>query len=271
MKKIQYVILIIFISVLYSCEKVIDVDLNTANSQYVIQSVLYAGEQDFIVNISQTTSYFSPSKPEVVKNANISLIDDNGHSYNLVYEDEGSYLLSSFEAESLKEYTLKVVVEGKPYEATAGVAQFVPIDSVKVDTMEDEFDGYVETGVRIWFTSYSDKNNYYQIKTMINNQIQENNHRMLIGEYDAFESINSAFIPIYESPENGDIISVELIAIDKNTFQYFNSLDELSEGGLGFGGASPANPKSNWSNGALGYFGTGNSDFISIVWENNSK
>jgi len=271
MKKIQYIIPIIFISMLYSCTKVIDIDLNEANPQYVIQGVLYAGQHDFTVNITQTTSYFSPSAPEAVKNANVSLIDEQSDSFDLEYIEEGNYLLTGFIAEELKEYTLRVIIDEKEFIASAKVAPFVAIDSIKIDVEEDEFDESVEKGVRIWFTNHSENNNYYQIESYINSQEPYHNHRMIIGDYEDFESIDNAFIYINEETASGDVIMVELRAIDKKSYEFFNSLGELTEGGEGPGGASPANPKSNWSNGALGYFGTGNSDFASIIWENTQN
>ncbi|NPD83528.1 DUF4249 domain-containing protein [Lentimicrobium sp. L6] len=272
MKKIQYIIIIAFISMFYSCTKVIDIDLNDANPQYVIQGVLYAGQHDFIVNISQTTSYFSPSSPAEVKNAQVSLSDENGIAYEMSYLEEGDYLLTSFLAEELMEYTLQVNIGEKEFVASAKVAPFVAIDSIKLDIREDEFENRVENGVKIWFTNHSENNNYYQIESFINSQEPYNNQRMIIGDYEDFESSNNAFIYIDEETENDVVIMIELRTIDEKSYHYFNSLDEQIDGGGGpGGGASPANPKSNWSNGALGYFGTGNSDFASIVWDNTQN
>jgi len=51
----------------------------------------------------------------------------------------------------------------------------------------------------------------------------------------------------------GDAIHVEMQCIDQNVYTFYSALLQLSGGGPG-GGITPANPPSNISNGALGYF-----------------
>ena len=50
-----------------------------------------------------------------------------------------------------------------------------------------------------------------------------------------------------------DTVVVELQTLDKSTYDYYLTLNSLA-GGL-FGASNPANPKTNLSNDALGYFG----------------
>ncbi|MCW3126192.1 MAG: hypothetical protein JWO03_1850, partial [Bacteroidetes bacterium] len=59
----------------------------------------------------------------------------------------------------------------------------------------------------------------------------------------------------YVSPDffinENDTIQMELDAIDKPVYEYFNTLNESTINSLS---AAPANPPSNFSNNALGYF-----------------
>lgn len=271
MKKIRNIIPLLLLSIVFSCTKIIDVDLNTASPQYVIQGVLIAGINDFSVNITTTTSYFNPSAPKVVENAEVLLINAEGESYPLDYIESGNYVLNNFESIPLQKYTLKVNVQGKVFEASAIVPQHVAIDSLTMDSQVDEFDGIEEVGLMIWFNGESQQNNYYNVMTTVNQQVPEDNHRNIIGDFEGFENNTSIFIRVESDVENGDVIGIELRAIDEVSFEYFNDLDELIGGGRGPGGASPANPTNNWSNGALGYFGAGNSDFQEIIWEGNEE
>jgi hypothetical protein len=52
---------------------------------------------------------------------------------------------------------------------------------------------------------------------------------------------------------DGDQLTVDMYCVDKNIYDYFFSLF-LVTGNNGFQSASPANPNTNISNGALGYF-----------------
>ncbi len=52
---------------------------------------------------------------------------------------------------------------------------------------------------------------------------------------------------------NGDTVTVYLQSIDEGVYEYFRTLKQLEGGGHG-GSTSPANPRSNIDNGALGYF-----------------
>jgi hypothetical protein len=49
-------------------------------------------------------------------------------------------------------------------------------------------------------------------------------------------------------------VKVLLQSIDKNVFDYFTMLDQVMSDGFINQTATPANPTSNFDNGALGYF-----------------
>jgi hypothetical protein len=54
--------------------------------------------------------------------------------------------------------------------------------------------------------------------------------------------------------QSGDKIEVQLISIDNMVYDYFKTLANIVSGGGGASSSSPANPNSNLSNNALGYF-----------------
>ncbi len=60
-------------------------------------------------------------------------------------------------------------------------------------------------------------------------------------------------LPIFtDSYELNDHVDVELISMSHAMFDYFTTLALLVDGS---GSPAPTNPTSNWSGGALGYFG----------------
>jgi hypothetical protein len=60
----------------------------------------------------------------------------------------------------------------------------------------------------------------------------------------------------------GDEVTIWLESVDKYVYEYFRT-----EGSEGWQSASPANPTSNISNGALGYFNACSVRTISIIVE----
>ncbi len=61
--------------------------------------------------------------------------------------------------------------------------------------------------------------------------------------------------------KKGDIIALEMQCVDKGVYDYFNSLSEYSDDNS----ATPANPISNITGGALGYFAAYTQQIRSVV------
>ena len=65
--------------------------------------------------------------------------------------------------------------------------------------------------------------------------------------------------------EIGDTVSIQLISLAAAVYEYYNTFQELIN--VNPGSAAPANPTSNISNGALGYFSAWSSDIKTVVIE----
>jgi hypothetical protein len=77
---------------------------------------------------------------------------------------------------------------------------------------------------------------------------------LTILEDKSFDGKNANF-PIQSDLYNeGDSLSVELRSIDEAAWNYYNTISSLVGAGMGGSSAAPANPVTNWSNNALGYF-----------------
>ena len=63
----------------------------------------------------------------------------------------------------------------------------------------------------------------------------------------------------------GDTIHVEMQCIDQNIYTYYIAVIQISGDDGSGAGITPANPPSNISNGALGYFSAHTSAVSSIV------
>ena len=92
--------------------------------------------------------------------------------------------------------------------------------------------------------------NYYSFTEIVNGQqsdrIQSYEDRLSDGRYIRRElSIDTL--------KAGNVVIVQMNCIDKGTYNYISTLRQVT-GGNNFNSVSPANPVSNISNGALGYF-----------------
>lgn len=249
-----------------SCEKVIDIDLNNSNPKHVIKAILMEGTHDFTVSITKTTSYFNPTEPEKVNNATVILYDENNAAYNLTSKQNGLYDLSSFTAFSEKNYRLSVAIEGTTYEATANVPVMVPIDTVSLGIEEDEEEEEEYLAAFVDFKDPADASNYYQLEHRINSNEYEPTRAYVVDDFAENGSTMSQSVYVDERAQLGDTVHVELRSIDKGLFDFFSTLESTIEGGGdGPGSTAPANPTTNWNNGALGYFGGGNSDFKTVI------
>jgi len=63
----------------------------------------------------------------------------------------------------------------------------------------------------------------------------------------------------------GDTITLELLSIDKASYDYFSTLKDILTSDRSPTSLSPANPNTNLSNGSLGYFSAFAMDTKKIV------
>ena len=122
MKKLQLFFVILSAIIVTSCEKVIDVDLNTMAPKLVIDASIkwqkgtLGNEQT--VKLSTTTSYYSTQIP-TVSGATIFITDAANNVFNFVETaGTGSYNCTDFTPVLNGNYELTVLLNGETYTAT---------------------------------------------------------------------------------------------------------------------------------------------------------
>lgn len=260
MTKIKYILLFLALA-LYGCEQVIDVDLNEADPEIVIEANLSNTTNLGEVLITKTGSYFGDTPIEKISDAAVSIEDEFGNLFNLEEVEEGYYTSDQIGIEDDVTYKLKIDVAGSQYESTSKLNPVVPMDSLTF--FYDDGFAYFEGGysVKMFFIDPPDQDNYYRVKIYENDTlVNEVDEIILFDDFliDGQELEISLQGYIFE-PE--DTISVQLMSLDEGAYEYFKTLQELQYSGS----AAPANPTSNISNGALGFFSTWSSDTKSVV------
>lgn len=248
---------------LLSCEKVIDIDLNENQHSLVIEANIFNGENPCLVAISQTGNFFSTYTPQMVSKAKISLSNDfSTYTYSEI--EEGIYRLDKIGKLMPSSYTLKVEHEGETYEAKSKMPASVPINYLVSEYETGGATGKSGYRISFGFRDPADEANYYRVKHYVNGELQNGPDDYYLLKDELFNG-NSIQMELYGKRfEKDDKVTIELMSIDKNTYEYFRALADLVREET-LRSAAPANPPGNFNNGALGYFAAWASQTRTIV------
>jgi len=247
MRKNNIILLILVTVLLSSCKKVIQVDLSTSVPQLVIQGNVYDEPGPYTVKISRTVNFDMPNIYPPVTNATVTISDNKGQSEELSQTTDGNYVTSSFQGIIGRTCTLTVNVDGKTYKASSTMPEAVLIDTIY---LKKSIFGNSKM-VTLDFINRPFKENFYHIVYFINGKLNPA-FRIFNDNTNQVERISYSFLSTDNAPQKlvkGDKIEVWLESIDKGVYEYYRTANR--DGGRS---ASPANPVTNISNGALGYF-----------------
>jgi hypothetical protein len=233
-----------------SCQKVINLKLNNAASQLVIEGNLTDVQGPQYVVISKSIPFSAKDDFPGVSNAVVTITDSTGIPKILTERQAGQYVINAYKGTYGKTYTLTVKVGDDVYTATSTMPYPVPLDSVTAKS-----DDFGKKNLRTVVVNYHDPadtaNQYRFILSINSNQVST-----IFANDDSFISGRSVTEELFQTGtdiHSGDTASVEMQSIDKNMYKYWYSLSQQQNNGPG-GGVTPSNPPSNFNNGALGYF-----------------
>ncbi len=269
MKNIKYILLLITVSLLASCEEVVDVDLTTAPPRLVVDASINwikgtDGSQQAI-RLTTTTGYYQNEIP-IVTDATVFITNSSGTVFNFVDETAtGWYYCNDFLPQIGETYTLTVIHDGQTY--TANDKLYATPDIAY--TVQDDEGGFLneDIEVRFFYQDNGAEDNFYLYRF--------DSERMPYPDYDAvddeFFQGNEMFgIFSHEDMDHGDILNISLYGISQRYYNYMDQLIEIAEGGAGSGPFQtvPANVRGNIINQtdeskyALGYFRLGEVDTL---------
>jgi hypothetical protein len=256
----ENVIMVILIMVPFlifpGCQKVINVDLNVAAPKIVIEGLISDKRGPYSVSITKSGSYFNQPDLPTVSGAEITIRDNTGTTDTLQEAAPGIYVTSRTRGIPGRTYSLNVISENIEYTGTSSMLSHVNIDSltlVKSDFQRFDFAGNTRNDthmdIHCFFRDPPEKN-FYRVKVYKNDSINLQSYRLFDDQYTNGEEIDLRVA----RAEAGSTYRIELLSIDKSTYSYYRTLADLIYTNPFFG-STPANPNTNLSNGALGYFG----------------
>ena len=243
-------VLVIF--TLSACEEIIKIDLQGTDPRIVIEGSISDSPGPYRVTLTKTTDYFDPSDYPAVTGATVVISDDLGSLDTLVETDQGVYETTTIMGDYSRTYTLDVTAEGKKYSASARLPERIDIDSIQLEYYPETY--YYEEAywLHCHFTDPRDTANFYRVKVFKNDTLDKN----IYGIDDKFIDGNPVDLFVWgDSFVPGDTAILELVAMDAQVYDYFLTLANLRYSGGDGSYSTPANPNTNLSNDALGYFG----------------
>lgn len=124
--------------------------------------------------------------------------------------------------------------------------QAIQIQEIKIDKFEFNQD---ETVAKIKFQDPAGVKNFYRAIYIVNGKASDNLF-FLDDQFQDGSLIEGTLFDPDLKLKSGDVVTIIMQFIDENNLNYLREEDMLSSGQS----ASPANPTTNISNNALGYF-----------------
>ena len=226
MKSTNYLYLLFLVLTFSSCEKVIDIGLETGEPRLVIEASINwyaatAGNEQKI-KLSTTTGYFDEDIPKV-SNAAVFITNSTNQVFDFTEDPNelGTYKCTNFIPAVNETYTLTVIHEGETYTATKKLLN-TPT-SAEVEQINDGGVLGNETEVKFYFNDLVNETNFYFLRI--------DDPYKVIPEYGVIEDRffqNNEMFGLYfsEDLKPGDTLKFTLNGVTQG---YFNYMDVLLE------------------------------------------
>jgi hypothetical protein len=248
--------------VLTGCEKVIDIDLNSSAPRVIIEATVSPQAELNVVHLSRSVNFNEDNVYPPITGA-IVTVSDGTTEYIFTEREPGTYRNDTIRAIERRVYTLRVQVAGITYTAQTTAPKEVTFDSLWIS--KQTFFGQTRYTPNVSYQDPINDSNYYRFIQYLNGKVNPSGNifddRLTNGRNARFP-LNSQNNDTTFRLEVGDRVTVDMLNIDKATYQFFRTFG--GQPGPG-GGAAPANPPTNISGDCLGYFGAVTKQTKSVV------
>jgi hypothetical protein len=242
-------LLLLTITVFASCQKVINVDLNSASPKYVIEGGVNNSSEPCRIKITKTSNFSDDNNFEGIENAAVTISDNAGNVASLSYTTDGVYQTTAITGVPGRTYNLTVKLGNETFSSTSQMPYPVNMDTL----YSYDFFGFGDT-IKMANLEYQDPagiKNYYRFVLTLNRVVKES---IYISDDEFNDGKNATqYINYFKGEETikaKDSVSMEMQCIDAGVYNFFFTLDQT----ISQSAAAPTNPVSNISGGALGYF-----------------
>lgn len=250
-----------------SCTERIDIDLDSTYTRCVVYGEFTTDTTAHWVSVTRTGDYYQNLPPSAVSNAVVSITD--GENVFMLTEDADNpglyFTANSVFGEVGKVYTLHVeevdlLNDGNltSYQAVSELKPVASPDSVKV-VYQSIWDAWL---VNVYAQDPPDTEDYYKFLVYQNGTLHSDSLLDIQYTDDAFFNGNytngiSVYFVDGESEDTflpGDSITVEFCGITQDYYKYLIEAQVSARPSVPLFSGPPANPRTNLTNGAVGYF-----------------
>lgn len=286
-------LLLLLLSIaLFSCEKAVDIKLDNVSPKLVVEATIENNTVP-VVALSKSLGYFSAIIPSVlagsfVHNADVYVSNGtlthklkeyavpaaNGYTF-YYYSVDPSSMATAFTGVAGNEYSLRIVSEGKQYNATT----HIPLITKRIDSLyckpapAGNDTSQVVLMLKItdppgygdytrYFTKRNSESFYAGLNSVFDDQIIDGTTYTV--PVDRGTSRTEASYDDEAFFTKGDTVTLKLSNIDKATYDFWRTM-EFSYASVGNPFSSPTKVLSNINGGALGYFGGYASQYRTII------
>jgi hypothetical protein len=262
-------LIILFIgAALAGCDEAVQLDLNQTPSRVVIEGQVTDIPGLQYVRVTRSGDFYQNGSTQRVTDAQVIVRDDTGEQMNFVHNPVGSadsvgyYLPAGNYAGVVgRTYTLSVVLDGRTYQASDKLLRVTKIDSMgyrpnvfrEREEEEEPSDGKIWE-LLIYAKEPQDTEDNYLIKYYRNDSLVYNGETdvYVLNDYGVGENIDGVPSSVYYAP--GDNARVEMYSLSRDGFLFYSDLSTILNTDGGMFGPPPANPRTNLTGGAMGFF-----------------
>ncbi len=253
---LNFAFVLLLSAMVFSCKKIIKVNLNTSSPRYVVEANITDKPGPYLVMITKSVNFDQDNVYPTVSGALVIVTDATTNQADTLKEvTPGNYNTSSIAGVPGHTYRLYINAAGNVFKASSTMPMAVTLDSLYTQT--SAFGGTHPQLVPV-YTDPATPGNYYHFMEYKNDTESDNviirNDNLVNGQVNKLPIGGDDLIP-------GDSLALYLECIDSAIYQYYYSLQQTENQSA----ATPANPLTNITGGALGYFSAHTSSFRSII------
>jgi hypothetical protein len=249
-----------------SCDEPIRLDLRQTPPKIVIEGLVTDKPGLQSVKVTRSSDFYASGRTPRVEDADVQVFNDEGEEFHFVHnprnhpDSVGIYVpATNFSGQIGKTYTLRVAVDGQVYEGSDKLTRVIDIDSLLYRENENQKEDPKEPGKIFEILMYAhepqDEKNYYLFKFYRNDSLVFFNRTDIYYNDDKLlaENISGVASPVYYGRD--DKARIAVYSLTRNGYVFYNDLSIiLNNDGGGMFGPIPASPRTNLTNGALGFF-----------------
>lgn len=259
---------ILSVFMLFACEEVVDVELETSSPRLVVEaSLLFNAETETnlqIIRLSTTAPFFEEEVPPV-NGAMVKITTGTGEEYIFEEVNNGIYQNTDIVAVPNLDYHLEIIYQDEIYTATE---QF--ISTPELQFVEQDLGGFSgdEYEFKVFYEDPEEKENFYLFRYL--------NEKIYLQIYtDEFTNGNQTFAFFSdEDADPGELVQFEIQGISEGFYEYLFIL--RSQSGDNNGGPFQTQPsivrgnivnQTNPDNFPFGYFRLSEVDYLNYEVE----